>query len=125
MRIVVVNNKSATEVPFGSAAANPRVADRGMTYGMPGVEVDGNDVTAVHAAAGEAVRRARAGQGPTLLECKTYRTRAHAEGMGDFTYRTRDEVEEWKTRCPIRRLRAELIEAGTATAAELDRIDSE
>ena len=49
-------------------------------------------------------QRARAGGGPTLLECKTYRTRPHAEGMGDFTYRTREEVEEWKTRCPIQRL---------------------
>ncbi len=56
-----------------------------------------------HDAAGEAVRRARQGGGPTLLECKTYRTRPHAEGMGDFTYRTREEVEEWKTRCPIAR----------------------
>src|SRR5262249_49561052 len=59
------------------------------------------------------------------LECKTYRTRAHAEGMGDFTYRTRDEVEAWKTRCPIRRLRAQLIEEGSANATELDRIDAE
>ena len=64
---------------------------------MPGVEVDGNDVLAVHQAAGEAVRRARGGGGPTLLECQTYRTRPHAEGMGDFTYRTREEVEEWKS----------------------------
>ncbi|MFM7869966.1 MAG: thiamine pyrophosphate-dependent enzyme, partial [Planctomycetaceae bacterium] len=60
------------------------------------VEVDGNDVLAVHAAAQEAVERARRGGGPALLECKTYRTRAHAEGMGDFTYRTREEVEHWK-----------------------------
>ena len=68
---------------------------------MPGVDLDGNDVLAIHAAAGEAVQRARAGGGPTLLECRTYRTRPHAEGMGDFGYRTREEVEEWKTRCPI------------------------
>src|SRR5262249_21388307 len=90
-----------------------------------GIEVDGNDVAAVHAAAGSAVRRARVGHGPTLLECKTYRTRPHAEGMGDFTYRTRDEVESWKQRWPIRRLRSELIAEGTATATELDRIDAE
>jgi 2-oxoisovalerate dehydrogenase E1 component len=122
---VCENNQFATEVPFGSAAASPRVADRGTVYGMPGIEVDGNDVTAVYKAASDAVRRARSGDGPTLLECKTYRTRAHAEGMGDFTYRTRDEVEAWKTRCPIRRLRSELIANGTATAAEFDRIDAE
>ena len=72
---------------------------------MPGVDLDGNDVLAVYQAAGEAVHRARSGNGPTLLECRTYRTRAHAEGMGDYTYRTRDEVEAWKTRCPIARLR--------------------
>ena len=65
------------------------MASRGEVYGIPGIELDGNDVLAIRAAAGEAVSRARAGGGPTLFECKTYRTRAHAEGMGDFTYRTR------------------------------------
>ena len=83
---------------------------------MPGIAVDGNDVLAVHAAAGEAVRRARAGEGPTLLECKTYRTRPHAEGMGDFTYRTREEVEEWKARCPIARLKATLLDEQIAAS---------
>jgi 2-oxoisovalerate dehydrogenase E1 component len=134
---VCENNQFATEVPFRDAAGNPSVAPRGTAYGMPGYEVDGNDVEAVHAVAGEAVRRARAGEGPALLECKTYRTRPHAEGMGDFGYRTRAEVEEWKTRCPIRRLRQRLLEpagegstdgngdAGRVTAAELDAIDAE
>jgi 2-oxoisovalerate dehydrogenase E1 component len=122
---VCENNQFATEVPFASAAASPRVADRAPIYGMPGIEVDGNDLAAVRAAAGNAVRRARDGHGPTLLECKTYRTRPHAEGMGDFTYRTRDEVESWKIRCPIRRLRSELIADRAATPAELDRIDAE
>ncbi len=78
------------------------MAARGEVYGMPGVEVDGNDVLAVYEAAAEAVERARGGDGPTLLECRTYRTRPHAEGMGDYTYRTREEVEAWKERCPIR-----------------------
>jgi 2-oxoisovalerate dehydrogenase E1 component len=110
---VCENNQFATEVPFRYAAGNPGVAQRGAIYGMPGIEVDGNDIQAVHAIAGEAVRRARAGLGPTLIECKTYRTRAHAEGMGDFGYRTREEVEEWKTRCPIATLRKRL---GTASA---------
>src|SRR5881409_1770574 len=79
---VCENNQFATEVPFSDAAGNPSVAPRGAAYGLPGYEVDGNDVEAVHAVAGEAVRRARAGEGPTLLECQTYRTRPHAEGMG-------------------------------------------
>ena len=78
------NNQFATEVPFAYASGNPSVGNRGSAYGIPGYEIDGNDVLEVYRVAGEAVARARAGQGPTLIECKTYRTRAHAEGMGDF-----------------------------------------
>jgi 2-oxoisovalerate dehydrogenase E1 component len=122
---VCENNQFATEVPFQSAAGNPTVAQRGAAYGLPGIAVDGNDVLALHAAAGEAIRRARTGGGPTLLECKTYRTRPHAEGMGDYTYRSREEVEEWKTRCPILRLRQLLLDQKLANAAELDAIDRE
>jgi 2-oxoisovalerate dehydrogenase E1 component len=122
---VCENNQFATEVPFESAAGNPTVARRGATYGLPGIEVDGNDVLAVHAAANEAIRRARTGGGPTLIECKTYRTRPHAEGMGDYTYRSREEVEEWKTRCPILRLRQLLQDQKLAAAAELESIDRE
>jgi 2-oxoisovalerate dehydrogenase E1 component len=101
---VCENNQFATEVPFAYAAGNPSVGLRGQAYGLPGHTVDGNDVEAIWRLAGEAVRNARAREGPTLIECKTYRTRPHAEGMGDFSYRTREEVEDWKTRCPIRRL---------------------
>lgn len=122
---VCENNQFATEVPFAYAAANASVAARGALYGMPGIEVDGNDVLAVHEAADEAVRRARAGAGPTLLECRTYRTRPHAEGMGDYTYRTREEVEAWKERCPILYLRDSLLEAGLADASELKAIEDE
>lgn len=122
---VCENNQFATEVPFSYAAGSPAVAHRGAAYGMPGVEVDGNDVLAVRKAAGEAVARARNGGGPTLLECKTYRTRPHSEGMGDFTYRTREEVEQWKTRCPILRLKRHALETGGAEAAGLDAIDRE
>jgi 2-oxoisovalerate dehydrogenase E1 component len=122
---VCENNGFATEVPFRYAAGNPGVAGRGAAYGLPGVEVDGNDVLAVREAVGEAARRARAGEGPTLLECKTYRTRPHAEGMGDFTYRSREEVEAWKARCPIQRLRQTILEGGVASAAELDAVDAE
>jgi 2-oxoisovalerate dehydrogenase E1 component len=109
---VCENNQFATEVPFAYSAGNPNVAARGEIYGMPGIEVDGNDVEAIYLRAGEAVERARTGGGPTLLECRTYRTRAHAEGMGDFTYRTREEVEEWKQRCPIRKFRMRIAECG-------------
>jgi 2-oxoisovalerate dehydrogenase E1 component len=102
---VCENNQFATEVPNAYAAGNPNVGRRGETYGIPGFELDGNDAVEIHRVAGEAIARARAGGGPTLIECKTYRTRAHAEGMGDFTYRTREDVETWKKKCPIARLR--------------------
>jgi 2-oxoisovalerate dehydrogenase E1 component len=127
---VCENNQFATEVPFGYAAGNPSVAGRAVGYGLPGFEVNGNDAQAIYRLAGEAVQRARSGGGATLLECKTYRTRAHAEGMGDFTYRTREEVEEWKTRCPIKLLRQRVLEAGGQAPSSngdnaLDRIDAE
>jgi 2-oxoisovalerate dehydrogenase E1 component len=121
---VCENNQFATEVPFAYAAGNDDVAGRGRSYGMPGELVDGNDVQAVAAAAQTALERARAGGGPTLLECRTYRTRAHAEGMGDFTYRTREDVEQWKARCPIERLRAKLLADGVS-AADLAAVDAE
>jgi len=121
---VCENNQYATEVPFHYAAGNPTVAHRAAAYGLPGIELDGNDVLAIHEAAGEAVRRARGGGGPTLLECRTYRTRPHAEGMGDFSYRTREEVEEWKGRCPILRLRQWLLEKALATEAELAALET-
>jgi 2-oxoisovalerate dehydrogenase E1 component len=122
---VCENNLYATEVPFATVAGNPEVGARGAAYGMPGARLDGNDVLAVHAAAGEAVRRARAGEGPTLLECLTYRTRPHSEGMRDAGYRTREEVEAWKARCPIRRLRERLVGAGTVAEADLDALERE
>lgn len=122
---VCENNQFATEVPFSYAAGNPTVASRAASYGMPGVELDGNDVLAIQAAAEVAVSRARRGEGPTLLECRTYRTRAHAEGMGDFSYRTREEVEDWKGRCPIRRLREHLLNAKIASEQELAEIEAD
>jgi 2-oxoisovalerate dehydrogenase E1 component len=122
---VCENNQFATEVPFATVAGNPSVTARGAAYGIPAIELDGNDVLAIDAAAREAVRRARNGDGPTLLECKTYRTRAHAEGMGDFTYRTREDVEHWKTRCPIARLKAHLLAENLATETELTVIEQE
>ncbi|MFM7131462.1 MAG: thiamine pyrophosphate-dependent enzyme, partial [bacterium] len=114
------NNQFATEVPFAYASGNPGVGNRGSAYGIPGFTIDGNDVLEVWRVAGEAVARARAGQGPTLIECRTYRTRAHAEGMGDFTYRTKEDVENWKKLCPILKLR---MSAGLDT--EFDAIEQD
>jgi 2-oxoisovalerate dehydrogenase E1 component len=122
---VCENNQFATEVAFTYSSGNPSVASRGVAYGLPGIEVDGNDVLAVCETAQEAVQRARDGKGPTLIECKTYRTRPHAEGMQDYSYRTREEVEEWKTRDPILRLRKTLLSHGKIAESDLVSIDSE
>lgn len=122
---VCENNMYATEVPFAYAAGHPDVGDRGDVYGLPSFIVDGNDVIAVHEAAGEALRRARAGAGPTLIECKTYRTRAHSEGMRDGGYRTQAEIDDWKARDPIRQQRERILNYTIATEAELDAIDAE
>lgn len=120
---VCENNEFATEVPFAYAAGNPSVSSRAAAYGLPGIEVDGNDVIAVYHAGQQAIARARAGDGATLIECKTYRTRSHAEGMGDFTYRSREAVEQWKARCPIARLRRFLVTEQIVEANELDAVD--
>ena len=105
---VCENNLYATEVPISQSAGNPNVAGRAIAYGIPGVQVDGNDVLKVYEAAREAVQRARSGGGPTLIECRTYRTRAHSEGMRDAGYRGAEEAEAWKARDPLKLLAAQL-----------------
>lgn len=119
------NNQFATEVPFAYSSGIPDVGRRAASYGLPGFEVDGNDVLAVTEIAREAVARARAGGGATLIECKTYRTRPHAEGMGDFGYRTREQVEDWKRRCPIALLRHRLVAEFDIPETRLGEIESE
>lgn len=121
---VCENNQYATEIALINAAANPNIGERAAAYGLPGVTLDGNDVLAVYHAAGAAIARARRGEGPTLLECRTYRTRAHSEGMRDTGYRTQAEVDAWKARDPLAHLRTHLAQAGI-TAAELEAIDAE
>lgn len=123
---VCENNQYATEVPFREASSNPSVADRAKGYGMPSLTVDGNDVDAIDDVAGQAIQRARDGLGPTLLECLTYRTRAHAEGMGDFTYRTREEVDRWKAKCPIELLKQRLLaDHGPTAQMKIETIEQE
>lgn len=99
------------------------IADRGTAYGMPGLAIDGNNVIAVHEATKEAVDRARAGEGPTLIECKTYRWRTHFEGEPD-TYRPPEEVKAWMKREPIAPYRRQLIESGVLSEAEAQEIES-
>ena len=99
------------------------IADRGVGYAIPGLAIDGNDVIAVYEAVKEAVDRARAGMGPTLIECKTYRWRTHFEGEPD-TYRPPEEVEAWMQREPIAPYRTKLIEQGVLTEAEASKIEA-
>lgn len=123
---VCENNLYATEVPFAAASGNPNVGDRGAAYGLPSVIVDGNDVLAVYEVAGEAVRRARAGEGPTLIEGKTYRTRAHAEGMPLIgTYRTQEEIDQWKARDPLITYKQRLLNEGIAPTEDFEEIEAD
>jgi acetoin:2,6-dichlorophenolindophenol oxidoreductase subunit alpha len=110
---VCENNLYATEMAFSRATKNTSVASRAAAYGMRGVEVDGQDVVAVHEAAELAIRRAREDDGPTLIECKTYRYVGHHEGDPGTDYRTRDEVQQWKHNDPVKVARKLLIDLGT------------
>lgn len=100
------------------------VADRSVAYGIPGLVVDGNDVFAVYEAVSQAVVRAREGSGPTLVECKTYRWRGHFEG-DPGTYRPKEEVAEWKAKCPIKRFKTRLIEMGTITEGDFINLENQ
>jgi TPP-dependent pyruvate/acetoin dehydrogenase alpha subunit len=114
---VCENNGYGEYTPQANHQAIVDVADRAPGYGMPGVIVDGMDAVAVYEAAGEAIARARAGEGPTLLECKTYRFYDHVgvRGMG-MNYRTEEEVEQWKQRDPIVLLEQRLAEQDILSA---------
>jgi pyruvate dehydrogenase E1 component alpha subunit len=121
---VCENNQYAMSMAMGRSTAAPNVADRATAYAMPGVIVDGNDFAAVAEASFEAVDRARAGEGPTLIEAKTYRTRGHSRSDRN-RYRSRDEIEAWKARDPIARFEAEIIFFRIANQAQIDAIASE
>ncbi|MCY3919770.1 MAG: thiamine pyrophosphate-dependent dehydrogenase E1 component subunit alpha [Chloroflexi bacterium] len=101
------------------------IADRAASYDMPGVTVDGMDAFAVYEAAGEAIARARRGEGPTLLECKTYRYYDHVGVDFGKIVRDPDEVAAWKARDPLEQFPRRLMEMGAITQTEVDRITSE
>lgn len=100
------------------------VADRAVAYNIPGIVVDGNDVLAVYEASKEAIDRARKGQGPTLIECKTYRHRGHFEG-DPANYRNPEEVKEWFDKDPIPRLVNYMVENSVLTEDDVKKIDKE
>ena len=100
------------------------IADRAVAYGISGVAVDGNDVLAVYEAARKAVERARKGEGPTLIECKTYRHKGHSR-IDPAKYRPEEEVEEWLRKDPINRFKERLLHTNVITEAEIQQIEKE
>jgi len=124
MLYVCENNLYAANTASTKTLAHPDVAARAHGYGIPGVIVDGNDIFGIYEAATEAVARARAGEGPTLIECKTYRWGRHTERPTQAEPRPGHEVEAWKKKDPIPRLRAELQQQqGQLTDDEWDEMD--
>jgi 2-oxoisovalerate dehydrogenase E1 component alpha subunit len=122
---VCENNQYAISVAQSKQMAIADVADRAEGYGFPGVVVDGNDVLACYAAMKTAVERARAGEGPTLIEAKTYRFFPHTSDDDDRSYRTREEVEEAKNRDPVRGFAETLRELDVLDADEPEAITRE
>jgi pyruvate dehydrogenase E1 component alpha subunit len=119
---VCENNQYAMSFSVKRAFAIEHISDRAAAYGMPGATVDGNDLLAVHEAVREAVERARRGEGPSLVENVTYRWRGHSKSDAN-RYRTQEEIEAWKQKCPIARFREQLIVRGELTEAEADEIE--
>lgn len=121
---VCENNLYGISMHQSNHQAIQDVADRAVAYNMPGVVVDGNDVLAVYEAVSEAVDRARSGQGPTLVECKTYRHRGHFEG-DPATYKPSEEMAEWMAKDPIPRFRSFMLDNQVLDEEELAVIDKE
>ena len=109
---VVVNNGWAISVPIGSQTATKTLAQKAIAAGIPGIQVDGNDVIAVRHTVGEALERARRGEGPTLIEAITYRLSDHTTADDASRYRDASEVKEAWTKEPLPRLRAYLMKLG-------------
>ena len=125
---VCENNQYAVTTKYDTSVSVENISDRAVAYNMPGVLVDGQDVVAMYEAVREAVARARAGLGPSLIEGKTYRYRDHSEGMGRIVrepYRSQEELDEWKARDPIDIHRDRLVSQQIATEAEVAGIEEQ
>jgi pyruvate dehydrogenase E1 component alpha subunit len=118
------NNQYGMSGPIQQMSAVSPISVRSAAYGIPGETVDGNDVLAVYQAVGVAIERARAGEGPSLVETHTYRWRGHSKSDRNV-YRTQEEIEDWQARCPIVRFKQVLKEAEIMNAEELEAIDLE
>ncbi len=119
--LVVENNRYGMGTAVARASAVSNIAEKAAAYGMPGTQIDGNDVETVYSTIGEVAERVRNGEGPEMVEMMTYRTRGHS--MGDpQRYRSKAEVEEWKPRGPIERFQKKLLLTGTASQEDIQRI---
>jgi acetoin:2,6-dichlorophenolindophenol oxidoreductase subunit alpha len=119
------NNMYAVSTPASATVAVKDIADRAKAYDIPGVVVDGQDAIAVYEVVSAAVKRARAGQGPSLIEAKTYRYLEHSIGMRAGKYRSEEEINEWKKRDPIVLMRGDLIRNRVAGEQEVTEIEAE
>jgi pyruvate dehydrogenase E1 component alpha subunit len=122
---VCQNNQWAISVPLKKQTNSRTIAQKAIAYGFPGIQVDGNDVLAVYAASREAVERARAGEGPTLIECVTYRLGVHTTADDPTKYRTDEEVKAWEQKDPLTRFRAYLEKKNLLEPALEEKIDEE
>jgi acetoin:2,6-dichlorophenolindophenol oxidoreductase subunit alpha len=120
---VCENNGYGMSVSTERSMSIANVADRASSYNMPGVIVDGNNIADVAEAMAVATERARRGDGPTLIECKTYRTRGHSRSDRN-KYRTKEEIEEWKARDPIPLFEKELLDMGIFVQVDIDAVQA-
>ena len=120
--LVCQNNQYQQSTPTRDYCRLTDLADRAKSYGIPGVTVDGNDAIAVAEVAGEAIESCRKGNGPILIVATTYRPYGHHMGDPGTSYRTKEEIEEWKKKDPIERLRNQLLQNKMATKAEIEKI---
>lgn len=118
---VCENNKYGMSNSTEKSMNIENISERAASYGMPGVTVDGNDVDAVYEATAIAVERARNGEGPTLIECLTYRHKGHSKSDKNL-YRTKEEIDEWKTKDPIGRFETKLVENKILTEADVEAV---
>ena len=119
------NNQWAISIPRSRQTRSETLAQKALAYGLPGIQVDGNDILAVYAATAEAVARARAGDGATLIECVTYRVIMHTTADDPRRYRTDAEVEVWLRRDPLVRFQNYLIAKGVISAARIEALETE
>ena len=121
---VCQNNHWAISVPLAKQTRSKTLAQKALAYGLPGIQVDGNDILAVYAAAQEAVQRARTGGGPTLIECVTYRLTMHTTADDPTRYRSDEEVEEWSKRDPLPRFQKYLLDKGLLSEEKRLEVES-